>query len=213
MIVEPSTRQAPLEPIKPIKFHAVGPPVCVLDVDVSHSAAGTASWPSASKPTERTRDRGTWLLGREAKQEPLHLRFCPSLSWEDRVMGFLGCYIIGVALGISSLMSWAQLIGGNPAPFAIKQVASSLLGLLSTSFLVGPRTQLKSMMAPVRLGATIIYLASILLTFVSAVVFHFGPLTLLAMVLQFCALLWYSLSYIPFGRHCLRGCLGRIFRL
>eukprot|EP00966_Prymnesium_polylepis_P331467 7387025-Prymnesium_polylepis.1 len=207
----PSSSQQSMEPIKPIKFHADGPPILEADA-AAESEVAVALRSGASNAAAQDSAAGTaWLLG-EAKQEPLHLRCLPSLSWEDRVMGFLGCYIIGVALGLSAMMSFPGVVAGHPEPFAWKYSAGNVLGLVSTAFLVGPKTQLKSMMAPVRLGATVIYLSSIALTLVAAIVLRVGLLTLLAMVVQYCALLWYSASYIPFGRQCLRGCIGWLFR-
>ena len=216
---------ADLKPIKPIKFSGGGPPILEPDdaepsaaaapVTLHPSPAGSSWWSSTSKAAGSGRESASasiWLLG-EAKQEPLHVRFCPSLSWEDRVMGFLGCYVIGISLSISSMMSYPALLTGHPGPFAWKYSAGNVLGLVSTSFLVGPKTQLKNMMAPVRLGATVVYLSSIVVTLVSAIVFRLTVLTLLAMIIQFCALLWYCASYIPFGRHCLRSCIGRVIRV
>ena len=213
---------AALKPIRPIHFSGGGPPILEPD-DADPSAAvapvtlpAGSSWlSSTSKAPTSARENASvniWLLG-EAKQEPLHLRFCPSLSWEDRVMGFLGCYVIGISLSISSMMSYPALLTGHPGPFAWKYSAGNVLGLVSTSFLVGPRTQLKNMMAPVRLGATVVYLSSILVTLVSAIVLRLTLPTLLAMLIQFCALLWYCASYIPFGRQCLRGCIGRVIHV
>lgn len=212
-----------MEPIKPLKFSSPGPVILAPDeLPIGCSGSTTAgqlgaSVKAASKdarppPVAKSSVSTAWLLGGEAKQEPLHLRFCPSLSWEDRVMGFIGCYVIGFTLSMTSMISFPALLAGHPGPFALKYSIGNVIGLLSTAFLVGLKTQLRSMTAPVRLGATIIYLLSILLTLVSALVFRIPGITLLAMLLQFCALLWYCASYIPFGRQCLRGCIDRVLR-
>ena len=37
------------------------------------------------------------LLGAPAKPDPFYVRYCPALSWEDRVLGFLACLVIGRA--------------------------------------------------------------------------------------------------------------------
>lgn len=211
----------PMQPIKPLKFNSAGP--LILRPDETPLTAhvpptGTQRariFVESRRPTQsaaRSAKSTIWLLG-EAKQEPLHLRFCPSLSWEDRVMGFAGCFVIGITLSLSSMISFPQLLAGHPGPFALKYSFGNVLGLTSTAFLVGPKTQLKNMMAPVRLGATVVYLLTICLTLFFALVLRVAPITLLSMVVQFCALLWYCASYIPFGRQCLRSCIGRVFRL
>ena len=125
-------------------------------------------------------------------------------------MGFVGCYVIGMTLSITSMMSFPALVAGHPAPFAWKYSAGNVLGLVSTAFLVGPKTQLKSMMSPIRIGTTVVYLSSIAVTLFCAIILRVAALTLVAMIVQFCALLWYCASYIPFGRQLLRRCLGKM---
>eukprot|EP01119_Soliformovum_irregulare_P012079 TRINITY_DN3113_c0_g1_i9.p1 TRINITY_DN3113_c0_g1~~TRINITY_DN3113_c0_g1_i9.p1 ORF type:complete len:104 (-),score=5.22 TRINITY_DN3113_c0_g1_i9:218-529(-) len=79
----------------------------------------------------------------------------------------------------------------------------------STMFLVGPVRQIKMMCNPTRLIATIIFLLAIAFTLVAALVLHAGLLVLVAVVIQFCALIWYGLSYIPFGRTLMKNaCAG-----
>lgn len=62
-------------------------------------------------------------------------------------------------------------------------------------------------MAKTRRVASILYLASILLTLFFAFALPERPrkpLVFLSMVFQYFAFLWYSLSYIPFGRKLLK---------
>ncbi|KAK3027632.1 hypothetical protein RJ639_042621 [Escallonia herrerae] len=56
------------------------------------------------------------------------------------------------------------------------------------------------MLDPVRIYATAIYIASIIVSLFCALYVHNKLLTLLAILLEFGALIWYSLSYIPFAR-------------
>ncbi|PIA55285.1 hypothetical protein AQUCO_00800182v1 [Aquilegia coerulea] len=69
-----------------------------------------------------------------------------------------------------------------------------------TAFLIGPKRQVTMMLDPVRIYATAIYLASIIIALFCALYVHNKLLTLLAIMLEFGALIWYSLSYIPFAR-------------
>ena len=100
-------------------------------------------------------------------------------------MGFLGCYAIGFALALSSLLSFPLLLLGDPTPFAWKYSVGNVLGLASSAFLVGPQAQIDSMASPVRMGATVTYLASIVFTVIAALVLRQPVLTLLSMILQF----------------------------
>lgn len=66
-------------------------------------------------------------------------------------------------------------------------------------FLMGPINQIKRMFLPVRIIATIIFLAAIGL----AIYFGYKRKLLLAVlcaVIELFALIWYSLSYIPYAR-------------
>uniref|UniRef100_A0A0R3W6Z8 Vesicle transport protein n=1 Tax=Taenia asiatica TaxID=60517 RepID=A0A0R3W6Z8_TAEAS len=67
----------------------------------------------------------------------------------------------------------------------------------STFFLMGPVKQCKRMFAESRIVAALLFLVFLVLTIVSAVV---TPLCLLFSILQFLALTWYSLSFIPYAR-------------
>ncbi|KAK6287190.1 hypothetical protein POUND7_013369 [Theobroma cacao] len=69
-----------------------------------------------------------------------------------------------------------------------------------TAFLIGPKRQVSMMLDPVRIYATAIYLASMIIALFCAFYVHNKLLTLLAIILEFGALIWYSLSYIPFAR-------------
>ena len=151
------------------------------------------------------------LLGRtSASEAPLHVRCLPTLTWEDRVMGFIGCFAIGLALSLSSIWSFPALLLGDPSPFAWKYSVGNVLGLVSSTFLVGFQSQLEQMASPVRLGATVAYLGSIVATVVAALVLQHALLTLACMVVQFCALAWYCASYIPFGRWMITQVMGRV---
>ncbi|KAG5609666.1 hypothetical protein H5410_020947 [Solanum commersonii] len=70
----------------------------------------------------------------------------------------------------------------------------------STAFLIGPKRQVTMMLDPVRIYATAIYIASIIIALFCALYVRNKLLTLLSIILEFGALIWYSLSYIPFAR-------------
>ncbi|KAH7670784.1 Vesicle transport protein SFT2 protein [Dioscorea alata] len=94
----------------------------------------------------------------------------------------------------------SMLVFFNPIKFGITFTFGNLLALGSTAFLIGPKRQLDMMLDPVRIYATAIYFASIVIALLCALYVHNKLLTLLAIILEFGALVWYSLSYIPFAR-------------
>ena len=191
--------------MKPLAYRAAGPPPLPPESDAPPSIFfASARRTPAAEPLAQRR-----LLGEPSSQVPLYLRCCPTLSWDERLMGFRGCFAIGLAVSLTSMFSFVQLLAGDPAPFAWKYSIGNVLAIASSGFLVGPRSQLEKMASPLRLGATLLYLASIALTLIAALVLRYAPLTMLCIVAQFCALAWYCASYIPFGRTCLVHCTRR----
>uniref|UniRef100_M4BCK2 Vesicle transport protein n=1 Tax=Hyaloperonospora arabidopsidis (strain Emoy2) TaxID=559515 RepID=M4BCK2_HYAAE len=75
----------------------------------------------------------------------------------------------------------------------------------SSGFLVGPTQQVKLMLKPIRRIATIIYLAMIVVVVIVAVAVR------QMIQLDWClAALWYSASYIPYGRKVLTGIANKL---
>lgn len=71
-------------------------------------------------------------------------------------------------------------------------------------FLVGPWKQTKNMFKEKRIVATSIYLVMLVITLVVAFKLQNGALVLICVFIQFLAMLWYSISYIPFARDVVR---------
>ncbi|KAJ9073771.1 Vesicle transport protein SFT2B, variant 3 [Entomophthora muscae] len=91
---------------------------------------------------------------------------CLSLSWENRMYCFIGCFATALILGSLSLffLSLAQIVS-----FSILYTFSNILALSSSLFLVGPMRQLKMMTAKTRLFAFIIYIITLILTLFMAI--------------------------------------------
>ena len=135
---------------------------------------------------------------------------CPSLTFRQRLYGFALCFCVGVSISVTSLFSFSQLLLGHPMPFAIKYTVGNVLSLVSMCFLVGPNRQLRNMTSSTRWIAALVYLVAMGLTLVSCFVFRTkggALIVLICIVVQFCAMAWYALSYIPFGRKLLKSCL------
>lgn len=118
-----------------------------------------------------------------------------TLSTKQRLYGFAICLAAGITCTILSM-----LVFFKPIKFGITFSFGNLLALGSTAFLIGPKRQVTMMLDPVRIYATAIYTASIIIALFCAVYVRNKLLTFLGIVLEFGALIWYSLSYIPFAR-------------
>ncbi|XP_020540724.1 vesicle transport protein SFT2A isoform X2 [Jatropha curcas] len=69
-----------------------------------------------------------------------------------------------------------------------------------TAFLIGPVQQLSMMFDSGRVYATSIYIGFVVISLICALWIHSKILTVIAIICEICALIWYSLSYIPFAR-------------
>ena len=121
----------------------------------------------------------------------------PSMSYESRLKGFVMCFITGWVLSFCSVIAVSL---GNINGFVLLYSFGNVIAILATGFLMGPCRQLKSMFASVRIVATLIFIGLLIGTIVVAVQTKNFVAVLIMVILQFFAGLWYSLSYIPFGK-------------
>ncbi|KAL6127563.1 hypothetical protein ACLB2K_070928 [Fragaria x ananassa] len=134
-----------------------------------------------------------------------------SLSATQRMYAFGGCLLAGMAcMFLDFVITFAslavddrlcqthqichfvylwQFVGGR-----------KVCPEVDTAFLFGPAQQMRMMFDTVRIYATAIYLGCVVLALICALLIHSKVLTLIAMICEICALIWYSLSYIPFAR-------------
>lgn len=130
-----------------------------------------------------------------------------TLSWNTRLKGFAACFGLGVLCSIlGSCLLWVPRKG--LILFAVFYTLGNISSLGSTIFLMGPMKQLKRMFEPTRLIATIVMLLCLVLTLCSAFWWHNKGLVLIFCILQFFALAWYSISYIPYARDALKKCFA-----
>ena len=127
----------------------------------------------------------------------------PSLSLKERLIGFAICFGLGLLFQFMSLGSILGVLLGRPNKFAFLYTCGNLISIFGTFFLVGPKRQLKNMTNPYRRKATAIFLSAIVLTFVSLYLLHSKILTILSVIVQFGAYVYYIMSYIPYGQECL----------
>jgi len=130
----------------------------------------------------------------------------PKLTYSQRITGFIICLGVGFFLEIFAFIALIGLFKGKPGPFAIFYSLGNVAALLSTCFLVGFIRQFKNMTAKKRYLASAAYLGCIIMTLISALVLKNPVLTIVFLLLQFVALAWYVLTYIPFGTTLARKC-------
>uniref|UniRef100_A0A3P9QJ32 Vesicle transport protein n=2 Tax=Poecilia reticulata TaxID=8081 RepID=A0A3P9QJ32_POERE len=122
-----------------------------------------------------------------------------SLSFSTRVKWFVICFAGGI---LFSILGSALLFLPGPGIklFAVFYTLGNIAALSSTCFLMGPLKQLKRMFEPTRLIATIVMLLCFVLTLCAVFWWHKKGLAIIFCILQFLAMTWYSISYIPFAR-------------
>jgi len=110
-----------------------------------------------------------------------------------------------------SFSLFVKLMEGKPKPFALVYTLGNILSLLASTFLCGPRKQFKNMLHKTRRITTVVYLSTLLLslTFCFVPMNHNARLLILVILVfvQFFALTWYCLTYIPFARNAVKRCL------
>ncbi|KAK9799758.1 hypothetical protein WJX73_000663 [Symbiochloris irregularis] len=147
-------------------------------------------------------------LQQEEPEPPtlLHqLEEATTLSRTHRVYGFAGS--IAFALLFFALASFFFL---SPSRFAILYTLANLSAIAATMFLMGPIKQVQKMFEKGRIFATIIYVAAMGATLWAALKVHSIILTLVFVIVQFFALIWYCMSYIPFARQLASKAVGNM---
>lgn len=138
---------------------------------------------------------------------------CPSLSYQERIIGCATCFLLGFLISLGSTFRLAKLVHGHPAPFAIAYTIGNLLSLGCTMFFVGPTKQLETMFRVKRRGSAILYLLFIGTTLTLCFSHNFPHrvgLVMISVFCQFMALIWYTLSYVPYGRKIAVSCCKRM---
>merc|ERR1712127_351962 len=132
-----------------------------------------------------------------------------TLSWSTRIKGFLFLFVLGTLISLlASIFFWSNV--GGLVTFAVLYTLGNVCSIGSTVFLMGPVSQLKKMFASTRVIATIVMLVALVLTLISAFVLDDKFLCFLFIIIQFFAMLWYSISYIPFARDAVKKVAGSI---
>ncbi|KAE8601919.1 hypothetical protein XENTR_v10013831 [Xenopus tropicalis] len=153
------------------------------------------------------------LSGHEDEEQGLTTQVLDSssLSFGTRVKWFAICFVCGIACSILGT-AFLFIPAAGKKLFAVFYTLGNVAALASTCFLMGPVKQLKKMFAPTRLIATLVMLLCLICTLCAVFWWQKNGLAIIFCILQFIAMTWYSLSYIPFARDavikCFTGCLN-----
>ena len=132
---------------------------------------------------------------------------CPDLDLKTRIIGFIISFILGIFMMVSSISQLLTLVVGGQRWFAIWYTCGNSVCLSSTFFLMGPKKQCENMMKPQRKLTSLVLFASMGACLIMAFTGISKIIILLAIGIQFCALVWYILSYIPGAQKLCSGCI------
>ena len=120
-------------------------------------------------------------------------------------------WVVWKSLPFSTLWGTSQLLAGSVSSSCISRSPEIIQYFISsTIFLMGPVKQLKNMFAKTRLVATVVMIVAFVLTLCSAFWWKKNVLALMFVVIQFCAMTWYSISYIPYARDACCSCVDKM---
>ncbi|OWA50381.1 hypothetical protein BV898_14900 [Hypsibius exemplaris] len=123
----------------------------------------------------------------------------PSLSKQQRFIGFLGCFFAGCfCLIVASFYIPVLLLKSRK--FSVLFTFGSVFIVCSFALLRGPYNHFRSMIAADRLPLTSVYLMSVAATLYFALEMQSTVLTVLAGGVQVFTLIWYTVSYLPGGQ-------------
>ena len=124
-----------------------------------------------------------------------------------------------VGVGWMSLSALCTLLGGYSlqsgrlASFAWLASASAVFTFFSACSFMGWRKGWQAMWEPKRRSATLLFLLALTFLFISGYAQAPAPVLIVASAAFFAAQLWYSLSYVPYGRETVKGFFNTISRL
>jgi len=140
---------------------------------------------------------------------------CPNLGLKQRIMGCAVCFLAGQLLQFFAFTATAGVLVGHPGRFARCYSLGNAMMITGSFFLSGPKRQCKKIKAKDRLLSFVVFISSMVLTLtvVFAHPFFGRALLILCLVaMQWCAQVWYILSYIPYGHTFGRTLVGKICR-
>jgi hypothetical protein len=132
-----------------------------------------------------------------------------TLSKKTRIIGFASCLSLGLFFSLLSFWFIAK-----PTSFALLYTLGNVVAVLSTGFLVGFKRQAKAAFARKRVIATVLFLGAMIGTLLAIFLIKTGGwiVAIFCIIVQFCALVWYTASYIPFAQSAISSAVTACFR-
>uniref|UniRef100_A0A7S0B7B1 Vesicle transport protein n=1 Tax=Pyrodinium bahamense TaxID=73915 RepID=A0A7S0B7B1_9DINO len=127
---------------------------------------------------------------------------CPRLGFKQRLFGCACCFLLGQLMQFCSFGAATGILLGRPGRFACLYTLGNLVMMAASFFLSGPKAQCRKIKAKDRALTSFVYFSTMFLTLaaVFAGPFFCRALVILALVVvQWLSLVWYVLSYVPYG--------------
>ncbi|KAK3832010.1 MAG: ER-to-golgi vesicle protein transport Sft2 [Linnemannia gamsii] len=121
------------------------------------------------------------------------------LTWFQRMAGFAICVAGGLACFMIAFFVGLPLLIVKPSKFATSFTLGSILLMASFALLRGPAAHLKALISKERLPFTGTYLGSMIFVLYSSLILGNYFLTIIGIVIEVLALLYYFTSYSPFS--------------
>jgi hypothetical protein len=122
-----------------------------------------------------------------------------TLTAQQRMYGFLGTLGTGVVFILLAVAVLPYILA-LPKAFAVFYTLGNAFLLASVCFIVGPVQQIKNMFSSGRAISSAIYLFSMVMTLIAALIFQSVVLVFILLIAQLLSLTWYILSYVPFAQ-------------
>ncbi|KAJ2123129.1 protein transport protein sft2 [Coemansia sp. RSA 1822] len=132
------------------------------------------------------------------------------LTLMQRWIGFAGCAILALFCFMMAFMALPMMIV-SPQKFATAFSLGGLAVIAGIALLRGPRAHTMHLLSRDRLLFTLSYFGSVFFTLFFSAIMHTYIGTLLCVIVQIIALVWYVVSYLPGGVDGLQSTTRNLF--
>ncbi|EGV64077.1 protein transport protein sft2 [Yamadazyma tenuis] len=120
------------------------------------------------------------------------------LSNVEKIIGFVMC-LAGSFLCFAISFFMFPVLALKPRKFGVLWSLGSVLFVLSFGILQGPKKYTLHLLSPGRIVFTSVFFGSVLATLYSSVILKSTILAIITAIIELFAILYYSISYFPFG--------------
>lgn len=136
-------------------------------------------------------------LGSTSQQQQLEPSWF-TLNRMEKLIGFACCLAASILCFVLCFFMF-PVLALRPRKFALLWTGGSVLFVLSFGILQGPAAYTRHLLSRDRILFTTIFFSSILLTLYSAAILKSVIATIISSIIEILAVLYYTLSYFPFG--------------